>query len=144
MTSPRKAPWILARFAQAAIAVVAVADVLRVMAVRDHYPQNTGASQRTSALASTVFVNLMALAIVLFLAWLDRAGRGLRAAGVGSRLRERCDGRTASERNSASRFMTPRAGPGAGLRGRQIVGVRKAPPERGLRGAVGRGPMYRS
>ncbi|MEU1193839.1 DUF4328 domain-containing protein [Streptomyces sp. NPDC005859] len=76
MTSTaRKAPWILARFAQAAIAAAAVADVFRAAAVRDHYLRPTDASLHKSGFISMVFVNLMTLAIVLFLVWLVRSRR---------------------------------------------------------------------
>ncbi|MFJ1805664.1 MULTISPECIES: DUF4328 domain-containing protein [unclassified Streptomyces] len=76
MTSTaRKAPWILARFAQAAIAAAAVADVFRAAAVRDHYLRPTDASLHKSGFISMIFVNLMTLAIVLFLVWLARSRR---------------------------------------------------------------------
>ncbi|MGW3283202.1 DUF4328 domain-containing protein [Streptomyces sp. NPDC001002] len=76
MTSTaRKAPWILARFAQVAIAVAAVADVFRAVAVRDHYLRPTDASLNKSGSTSMVFLYLMTLAIVLFLVWLARSRR---------------------------------------------------------------------
>ncbi|OPG06933.1 hypothetical protein B1R27_15210 [Streptomyces sp. GKU 895] len=40
----RKAPWIVARSAQAAIAVATVADVFRAATVRDRYLRPTDAS----------------------------------------------------------------------------------------------------
>ncbi|MDT0461525.1 DUF4328 domain-containing protein [Streptomyces gibsoniae] len=76
MTSTvRKAPWILARSAQAAIAAAAVADAFRAAAVRDHYLDHTAASLHESGFISMIFVYLMALAIVLFLVWLARSRR---------------------------------------------------------------------
>ncbi|MFJ9024090.1 DUF4328 domain-containing protein [Streptomyces sp. NPDC102259] len=74
MTSTaRKAPWITARSAQAAIAVAAVADAFRAAAVRDHYLRHTDASLHKSGFISMVFVDLMTLAIALFLVWLVRS-----------------------------------------------------------------------
>ncbi|MGV9567743.1 DUF4328 domain-containing protein [Streptomyces sp. NPDC003480] len=76
MTSTaRKAPWILARSAQAAVAPAAVADALRAAAVRDHYLHPTDASLHKSGFISMIFLNLMTLAIVLFLVWLARSRR---------------------------------------------------------------------
>lgn len=73
MTSTaRKAPWILARSAQAAaIGAAAVADAFRATAVRDHY-LHPGDEHR-SGFISMIFFYLMTLAIVLFLVWLARA-----------------------------------------------------------------------
>ncbi|MFG2377281.1 DUF4328 domain-containing protein [Streptomyces sp. NPDC048504] len=72
MTSTaRKAPRVLARSAQAAIGVAAVADVFRAAAVRDDHLHRTGASE--SGFVSMVFVYLMTLAIVLFLVWLAQS-----------------------------------------------------------------------
>ncbi|MGW5481521.1 DUF4328 domain-containing protein [Streptomyces sp. NPDC004008] len=74
MTSTaRKAPWILARSAQTAIAAAAVADAFRAAAVRDHYLHHTDASLHESGFISMIFVYLMTLAIVLFLVWLARS-----------------------------------------------------------------------
>ncbi|MGW2939912.1 DUF4328 domain-containing protein [Streptomyces sp. NPDC001156] len=74
MTSTaRKAPWILARSAQAAIVVAAVADVFRAAAVRDRYLHRTDASLHKSGFISMIFVYLMTLASVLFLVWLARS-----------------------------------------------------------------------
>ncbi|MFJ6085002.1 DUF4328 domain-containing protein [Streptomyces sp. NPDC092369] len=76
MTSTaRRAPWILARLAQAAVGVAAVTDVFRAVAVRDHYLHPTDGSSKESGLVSMVFVYLMTLAIVLFLVWLARSRR---------------------------------------------------------------------
>ncbi|MFJ3895595.1 DUF4328 domain-containing protein [Streptomyces sp. NPDC090083] len=76
MTSTtRKAPWIIARFAQVATAAVAVADVLRAVAVRDHYLRRTDTSLHRSGLISMIFLYLMNLAVVLFLVWLVRSRR---------------------------------------------------------------------
>jgi hypothetical protein len=76
MTSTaRKAPWIHARSAQVAIAVAAVADAFRAVAVRDHYLHHTDASLHKSGFISMVFAYLMTLAIVLFLVWLARSRR---------------------------------------------------------------------
>ncbi|MFJ1967294.1 DUF4328 domain-containing protein [Streptomyces sp. NPDC087903] len=71
----RKASWILARSAQAAIAAATVADVFRAAAVRDHYLHRTDASLNKSGFISMVFAYLMSLAIVLFLVWLARSRR---------------------------------------------------------------------
>jgi hypothetical protein len=74
MTSTaRKAPRIVARFAQAAIAAAAVADVFRAAAVRDHHLHGTDASLHRSGFISMVFLYLMTLAIALFLVWLARS-----------------------------------------------------------------------
>ncbi|MFE2530962.1 DUF4328 domain-containing protein [Streptomyces sp. NPDC059371] len=70
----RKAPLTLARCAQAAIAVATVADVFRAVALRDHRLHPLDAS-KDSGSVSRVFVDLMALAIVLFLVWLARTRR---------------------------------------------------------------------
>ncbi|MFI0813715.1 DUF4328 domain-containing protein [Streptomyces echinatus] len=76
MTSTaRKAPWILARSAQAAIAAAAVADVFRAAAARDHHLRHTDASLHKSGFIFMIFLYLMTLAIVLFLAWLARSRR---------------------------------------------------------------------
>jgi hypothetical protein len=73
-TTP-KAPRILARSAQAAIAAAAVADVFRATAVRDQHLRHTDASLQESGFISMIFVYLMTLAIVLFLVWLARSRR---------------------------------------------------------------------
>ncbi|MGQ4385634.1 DUF4328 domain-containing protein [Streptomyces sp. SAS_270] len=79
-----KAPWLLARFAQAAIGVGAVADVFRVVAVRDHRLHPTDASPSRSGFASMVFVYVMTAAVVLFLVWFSRCRRNAHVAGDGS------------------------------------------------------------
>ncbi|MFF9279731.1 DUF4328 domain-containing protein [Streptomyces griseosporeus] len=71
----RKAPWILARSAQAAIAAAAVADVFRAAAVRDHSVRRADASLHRSGFISMVFVYVMTVAVVLFLVWLARSRR---------------------------------------------------------------------
>lgn len=71
--TPRRAPRILARCAQAALAAAAVADAFRAVAVRDHYLHPTAASLHRSGFVSMVFVDLMTLAVVLFLVWLARS-----------------------------------------------------------------------
>jgi len=70
-----KAPWLLARFAQAAVAAAAVADVFRAVTVRAHdlRPRDTPVS--VSGHASQVYVNLMMVATVLFLVWFTRCRR---------------------------------------------------------------------
>ncbi|MCD0484856.1 DUF4328 domain-containing protein [Streptacidiphilus sp. ASG 303] len=69
----RRAPWILARSAQATTAAAAVADVFRAAAVRDHHLHHTDASLQRSGFMSMVFLYVMAPAIVLFLVWLARS-----------------------------------------------------------------------
>ncbi|MCX4996591.1 hypothetical protein [Streptomyces longwoodensis] len=77
MTSTaRRAPWILARCAQAATAVAAAADVFRAAAVRDHVLHATAASQHRSGLVSMVFVDLMTVAVVLVLTVANRTDPG--------------------------------------------------------------------
>ncbi|WP_329250721.1 DUF4328 domain-containing protein [Streptomyces sp. NBC_01478] len=74
MTSTaRKAPRLLVRSAQVAIAAAAVTDVFRAVAVRDRYVHDTDASE--SGFVSMVFVYVTTLAIVLFLVWLAQARR---------------------------------------------------------------------
>ncbi|MGW0165962.1 DUF4328 domain-containing protein [Streptomyces sp. NPDC003343] len=74
MTSnARKAPWILARSTQAAIAAAAVADAFRAPTVRDHYLHPTDASLHKSGFISMIFLYLMTLATALFLVWLARS-----------------------------------------------------------------------
>ncbi|MEU0411267.1 DUF4328 domain-containing protein [Streptomyces griseorubiginosus] len=68
-----RAPRILARCAQVALAAAAVADAFRAVAVRDHYLHPTVASLHRSGSVSMIFFDLMALAIVLFLVWLARS-----------------------------------------------------------------------
>ncbi|WP_371657455.1 DUF4328 domain-containing protein [Streptomyces sp. NBC_00280] len=76
MTSTaRKAPWILARSAQTAIAAAAVADAFRAVAVRDQYLHPSDASQHQSGLISMIFLYVMTIATVLFLVWLARSRR---------------------------------------------------------------------
>ncbi|MEU6272099.1 DUF4328 domain-containing protein [Streptomyces populi] len=70
MTSTtRGAPRTLARCAQTAIGVAAVADAFRATALRNHRLHPSDPSPE-SGNASLVFVYLMTLAIVLFLMWL--------------------------------------------------------------------------
>ncbi|MFE2296715.1 DUF4328 domain-containing protein [Streptomyces sp. NPDC059445] len=72
-TAP-KAPRILARCAQTAIGAATVADVFRAVALRNHRLHPSDASMESGSV-SRVFVNLMLLAIVLFLVWLARSRR---------------------------------------------------------------------
>lgn len=82
---PPKAPWVLARLAQAAIAAAAVADVFRATAVREHalHPETP------SGPASMIFVYLMNLAVVLFLVWLARVRRNAQALSPDAPLPDR-------------------------------------------------------
>ncbi|MEV0481978.1 DUF4328 domain-containing protein [Streptomyces sp. NPDC050508] len=90
MTSTaRKAPWILARSAQAAIAVAAVVDVFRAAAVRDHYLRPTDASLHTSGFIFMIFLYVMTLAIVLFLVWLARSRSNAQALSPGASIPSR-------------------------------------------------------
>jgi hypothetical protein len=90
MTSTaRKAPWILARSAEVAIPVAAVADVFRAAAVRDRYLHRTDASLHKSGFISMIFVYLMTLAIVLFLVWLVRSRRNAQELSPGASLPSR-------------------------------------------------------
>ncbi|WRZ92117.1 DUF4328 domain-containing protein [Streptomyces sp. NBC_01007] len=76
MTSTaRKAPRTLARCAQAAIGVATVVDLFRAAALRDYNLHPSYASLDKSGTVSRVFVNLMFLAVVLFLVWLARSRR---------------------------------------------------------------------
>jgi hypothetical protein len=79
-----KAPWLLARFAQGAIAAVVVADVFRLVAVRGRLLHPTDASLSTSGFASMVFVYLTTLAVVLFLLWLGRCRRNAEVLSPGT------------------------------------------------------------
>ncbi|MEV6945831.1 DUF4328 domain-containing protein [Streptomyces sp. NPDC051172] len=78
------APWLLARFAQAAIAAAAVADVFRVLALRAHGLHPTNASLNESGFRSMVFVNLLAAAAVVFLVWFSRCRRNARVLSPGA------------------------------------------------------------
>ncbi|MFJ9714314.1 DUF4328 domain-containing protein [Streptomyces sp. NPDC101234] len=90
MTSTaRKAPWIVARSAQAVIAVAAVADAFRAAAVRDHYLRHTEASLHKSGFISMIFLYLMTLAIVLFLVWLARSRSNAQELSPGASLPSR-------------------------------------------------------
>ncbi|MET8983315.1 DUF4328 domain-containing protein [Streptomyces sp. NPDC004539] len=81
-----RAPRTLARFAQAAILVAAVADVFREVAVRNRHLHPTDASRHDSGFASIVFVYLMTLAVVLFLVWLARSRHNAQALSPGASL----------------------------------------------------------
>ncbi|MFJ3772821.1 DUF4328 domain-containing protein [Streptomyces sp. NPDC090075] len=85
-TATRRAPRILARSAQAAIAVAAVADVFRAVALRDHSLRPTDGSLQRSGFVSMVFLYLMTLAIVLFLVWLARSRRTAQELSPGAAL----------------------------------------------------------
>ncbi|MGW2823726.1 DUF4328 domain-containing protein [Streptomyces sp. NPDC001443] len=90
MTSTaRKAPWIVARSAQAAIVVAAVADAFRAAAVRDHYLRDTDASLNKSGFISMIFLYLMMLAVALFLAWLARSRSNAQELSPGASLPSR-------------------------------------------------------
>ncbi|MFI7400332.1 DUF4328 domain-containing protein [Streptomyces sp. NPDC049541] len=78
------APWLLARFAQAAIAAAAVADVFRALALRAHDLHPTNASLNESGFRSMVFVNLMTAAAVVFLVWFSRCRRNARVLSPGA------------------------------------------------------------
>jgi hypothetical protein len=76
MTTPtRSAPWLLARFAQGAIAGAAVADVCHALAETEHHLHPTNVSLAEAAYATMIFFYLMMAAIVLFLVWLGRCRR---------------------------------------------------------------------
>ncbi|MEU6381249.1 DUF4328 domain-containing protein [Streptomyces sp. NPDC046909] len=79
-------PWLLARLAQAAIAVAAAAEVFRATTVRAHrlHPESTSAGE--SGFASMVLVYAMTLAAVLFLLWFSRCRRNARALSPGTDL----------------------------------------------------------
>lgn len=78
------APWLLARFAQAAIAAAAVADVFRALALRAHDLHPTNASLNEFGFRSMVFVNLMTAAAVVFLVWFSRCRRNARMLSPGA------------------------------------------------------------
>ncbi|MFI0968131.1 DUF4328 domain-containing protein [Streptomyces sp. NPDC021080] len=71
-STARKAPGTLARCAQTAIGVAAVADVFRATALRNHRLHPFDPSLESGDV-SRVSANLMILAIVLFLVWLAAA-----------------------------------------------------------------------
>lgn len=76
MTGPTvRAPWILARCTQGAIAVAAVADVFRATALRARTVHPTTAARHTSGTTSMVFVCLTTVTVVLFLVWFTRSRR---------------------------------------------------------------------
>jgi hypothetical protein len=83
MTEPvrpsSRAPWLLARLAQAAIVVAAVVEVYRAATQRARllHPGSTSASG--FGFASMVSVYAMTLAAVLFLVWFSRSRRAARA-----------------------------------------------------------------
>ncbi|MFF7239961.1 DUF4328 domain-containing protein [Streptomyces collinus] len=74
-----KAPWLLARFAQAAVAAAAVAEVARAVTVRAHALRPLDTPESTSGQVSQVYVNLMIVAAALFLVWFTRSWRIARA-----------------------------------------------------------------
>jgi hypothetical protein len=78
-SSTHKAPWLLARSAQAAIAVASVAGLFRAVALRERSLHPTDANAFTAARTSLVMGNLMLLAAVLFLVWLVRSRRNAEA-----------------------------------------------------------------
>lgn len=80
MTGPAvKAPWVLARLAQGAIAATAVAEVFREVAVRAHGLHPAAASASRSGWASMVFVYLMTTAVAAFLTWFSHCRRNAQA-----------------------------------------------------------------
>lgn len=85
----RRAPRILARCAQLALAAAAVADAFRAVAARDHYLHPTVASLHRSGSVSMVFFDLMTLAIVLFLVWLARSRSAAQALSPEAALASR-------------------------------------------------------
>lgn len=91
MTGPTvKAPWILARCAQGAIAVAAVADVFRATSSRARALEDTAAHQDTSGTTWMVFTYVMLGAAVLFLVWFDQSRRQRPGHQRGRRARDRC------------------------------------------------------
>ncbi|MEU6071267.1 MULTISPECIES: DUF4328 domain-containing protein [Streptomyces] len=85
MTGPAtKAPWLLARLAQGATALAAVADVFRATALRAHRLHPTDASLSRSGLTSMVFLYLMTAATVLFLVWFSRCRRTAQVLSPGT------------------------------------------------------------
>ncbi|MFF6998195.1 DUF4328 domain-containing protein [Streptomyces sp. NPDC008313] len=77
-------PWVLARLAQGAVAVAAVADVFRAVELRDQHAHRTDASSSGSGFASMVFVYVMTVTVVLFLMWFTRCRRIARALAPGA------------------------------------------------------------
>ncbi|MGW1003774.1 DUF4328 domain-containing protein [Streptomyces sp. NPDC002520] len=77
-TASVKAPWSLARSAQVAVAVTALADVYRAVTLRAHQldPQQTPLS--ASGRASMLYVNASLATVVLFLLWFSRCRRNAR------------------------------------------------------------------
>ncbi|GHI01895.1 DUF4328 domain-containing protein [Streptomyces cellostaticus] len=76
MSTPiAKAPWPIARSAQATVAAAALAEVCRAVTVRAHrlHPQDTSLS--ASGRASMVSTYVMTVAAVLFLVWFSRCRR---------------------------------------------------------------------
>ena len=79
-----RAPWLLARCAQVAIAAAAGASAYRAVALRARRLHPTEASTHTSALASMVLVYVMTAAAVLFLVWFGRCRRNARLITPGA------------------------------------------------------------
>lgn len=90
MTEPvrpsSRAPWLLARLAQAAIAVAAAVEVYRATTQRARllHPESTSASD--FGFASMVSVYATTLAAVLFLVWFSRSRRAARAISPEAQL----------------------------------------------------------
>ncbi|MFI8240221.1 DUF4328 domain-containing protein [Streptomyces sp. NPDC085866] len=85
MSAPTvKAPWPLARCAQAAVAAAVAADVHRAVTARAHllHPRDTPLSE--SGRASMVYVYLMTAAVVLFLVWFARCRRNAELLSPGT------------------------------------------------------------
>lgn len=87
---PRKAPRLLARAAQTAIAAAAVADVFRALEFREHTVPHLVSQQdeapQDSVLGTQIFIWLMTLSTVLFLVWLARARRNARESSPEAQL----------------------------------------------------------
>lgn len=73
-----KAPWALARSAQAAVGAAAVAEVYRAVTLRAHSLHPSDASRSAFGRASEVYVNLLVVAAVVFLVWFSRCRRNAR------------------------------------------------------------------
>ncbi|MEU6138898.1 DUF4328 domain-containing protein [Streptomyces sp. NPDC047081] len=81
-----EAPWLLARFAQGAIALAAAVEVYRGVTVRAHHVDPAGTPSSTSGFASMVSVYATTAAAALFLTWQHRARRNARALSPGTDL----------------------------------------------------------
>ncbi|MFJ3230732.1 DUF4328 domain-containing protein [Streptomyces sp. NPDC086787] len=77
-----KRPWLLARCTQVGIALAAIADVPRAIALRDDQLHPTAASMHRSGLTSMVYLDVMLVTVVLFLIWFVRGRRTARRFSV--------------------------------------------------------------